>query len=89
MKEVIKFKNYVKWYDEDDSPENDETSIAEWMNERFSYMLKLSPRYATDLRDVGNLTNDEWSAFASRFGDCSYYYFAEETDAMAFKLRYF
>lgn len=88
MKEVVKFKNYVKWYDEDDSPNKTGVSVRKWM-ERFPYMIKIPLRHAVDLRDVGELTNGKWSAFASTFDDYSFYYFAEETDAMAFKLRYF
>ena len=89
MNKPFKSKNYVKWYGEEDSPANDGASIAAWMDERFPYMIKITLQQAVDLRDVGELTNGKWSAFASTFGDYSSYYFAEETDAMAFKLRYF
>ena len=51
-------------------------------------MIKILLHHAVDLRDVGELTNGKWSAFASTVGAYSFYYFAEETDAMAVKLRY-
>ncbi len=82
-----KFKGYVRWYDEEDSPQNSESAIREWVLERLPFEV-IEPFSVADLRDIGNSIEGKWSSYASRWDGGSHYFFETETDAMAFKLTW-
>ncbi len=81
------FRGYVKWYGEEDSPQNSESDIREWLLERLPFEV-VEPFSVADLRDIGNSVEGKWSSYASRWDNGSYYFFETETDAMAFKLTW-
>ena len=82
------FKNYVKWYDEEDSSQNNETSIRKLLTKRLPYEVIIKNEKIIDLRDIGELTLGPWSAYSEVWFNIGHYFFAEEVDAMAFKLRW-
>ena len=82
------FKNYVSWYNKTGSPVNQERSIRNWMEKRFLYEVILDSR-GFEMCDVGEITNDIWSAYSDAPTAKTYYFFKSEVDAMAFKLKYF
>lgn len=84
------FKNYVAWYGEEDSPQNDEIHIRRWLMEKFPYEITVEDGSSVDLRDIGDNTLGPWSAYGGRWGlqHMDYYFFELEIDAMAFKLKF-
>ena len=89
MTKKTRFKNYVEWYDR---PEKGALALREYLLSILPYEVVIDDdknwNYKDwDLRDVGEMTVDKWSAFAD-YDDIAYYFFKSEVDAMAFKLRF-
>lgn len=82
------FRGYVKWYDEEDSPLNNEYDLRKWMLKCFSYEVVVPEDMMLDLRDIGNSVLGEWSAYGGTSDYKGHYFFKLATDAMAFKLRW-
>ena len=90
---LIKFRGYVKWYGESDSPTNTEPHIRPWLLKRLPFEVIVDEGKDIDLRDVGESVEGKWSAYSGwdhRNGTycCGHYFFELETDVMAFKLRW-
>jgi len=84
------FKNYVKWYGEDDSPKNSDSFIRDWLLNQLPYEIIVDANMQVDLRDIGENTLELWSAYRESAPSpaFSHYFFTEEVDAMAFKLKF-
>lgn len=82
----IVFKNCVVWFDGESSKENNEPTVREWMVKRFVHEV-ITPS-TVDMRKVGEITHEEWSAYTEQFEDISHYFFKSGVDAMAFKLKF-
>lgn len=81
------FKNYVEWYGKDDSPQNNAPALRKWLLERLPYEIVVKGSVTADLRDIGEITLGPWSAYSDVRG-IGRYFFEEEVDAMAFKLKF-
>lgn len=90
------FKNFVYWYESpgdtsgNDLPHNNEPSIREWLFEQgLQYEVVVEGGSGGDTRDIGENTIGRWSSYASRgVNSDGHYFFEEETDVMAFKLKF-
>ena len=87
MIEPPAFKNYLDWHDNKDSSRLDVYSLRKWLLERLPYEIAIKGRSVADLRDIGEITLGSWSAYNEIRG-LSRYFFKEEVDAMAFKLKF-
>lgn len=86
------FKNYIDWRGDQSRAYAGGFSIRDWMHQRFSYEVVVSNDrndITRDLRDIGENTIGSWSAYSDMAaGSPGYYFFTEEVDAMAFKLKF-
>lgn len=90
MIEPPRFKNYVAWYGEEDSPKNRDPFIRDWLLNQLPYEIIVDAGLNAGLRDIGENTLGLWSAYRESIPSpaFSHYFFAEEVDVMAFKLKF-
>ncbi len=80
------FGNYLNWQDRGLDEQINEP-LRDWLLERLPYELtNPSTKNFIDLRDIGELAEGQWSAYAGR--NDAHYFFELESDAMAFKLKW-
>ncbi len=85
---MVTFKNYLNWQTENVRGEH---RLKKWLTDRLPHIVSIdnSVNDIVDLRQVGDLSTDIWSAYYSSNTDHSFYHFKDEADAVAFKLKFF
>lgn len=91
-----KLKKYVAWYglENDGDPKIDTSyQVEAWLIKRFPYRIEFDMSGTLDwpgMESVDNFTQGRWSAFTSQRGlkTKAILFFKEESDALAFKLKW-
>ena len=84
---MVEFRNYLDWSRNGIAGEH---KLHKWLLKRLPYVVSIdnSVNDIIDLRCVGDLSNDLWSAYYSGNTYHSFYHFKDEADAVAFKLKF-
>ena len=88
---MVKFRNYLDWNKDAPLTNRTQTALHTWLIKQLPYIVYISYKNHIDLKDVGEFVNCKWSAYLSdNYEDeGSVYLFEEETEAVAFKLKFF
>ena len=80
------FKNYISWSKMIDHHYSGLDSLNQAILNVMPYRVIVTQNY--DMRDVGENTTANWTAYAHPLSDEYHYFFEKEEDAVGFKLRF-